>query len=60
MLSFFLENQIKTNKNTERQYYQDFTALEKQKNETNEQLQNINWVAELRFDKEILISPQIC
>ena len=60
MLSFFLENQIKTNKNTERQYYQDFTALEKQKNETNEQLQNINWVAELRFDKKILISPQIC
>ena len=60
MLSFFLENQIKTNKNTERQYYQDFTALEKQKNETNEQLQNINWIAELRLDKKILISPQIC
>ena len=60
MLSFFLENQIKTNKNTERQYYQDFTALEKQKNETSKQLQNINWVAELRLDKKILISPQIC
>ena len=27
----FLENQIKTNKNAERQYYRDFTAMEKQK-----------------------------
>ena len=27
----FLANQIKTNKNTEKQYYQDFTPMEKQK-----------------------------
>ena len=34
--------------------------MEKQKNEVNEQLQNINWAAELRLDKKMLISPQIC
>ena len=44
----FLENQIKTNKNTERRYYRGFIAMEKQKNEINEQLQNINWAAQLR------------
>ena len=34
----FLENQIIINRNTERQYYRDFTAMEKQRNEINEQL----------------------
>ena len=34
--------------------------MEKQKNEINEQLQNINWAAKLRHDKKMFISPQIC
>ena len=45
----FLENQIKINKSTETQYYQDFTAMGKKK--INEQLQNINWAAKLTLDK---------
>ena len=44
----FLENQIKTQKGNTTV---DFTAMEKQKNEINEQLPNINWAAELRLHK---------
>ena len=47
----FLENQVKTNKSTERQYYRYLTAMKKQKTEINEQLQKINWAVELRLDK---------
>ena len=44
----FPENQTKTQKGNT---IVDFTAMEKQKNEINEQLPNINWAAELRLHK---------
>ena len=50
-LEIFLENQIKTNQSTERQYYRDFTAMQKQRNEIDEQRQNINRTAKLRLNK---------